>query len=130
MPFRTEKFITRQMLRDEPETLFVFGDNVEHQGYGGQAGEMRDEPNAVGIPTKWRPSMNSDAFFGDRDYVRVHAMIFPIFQRLSQHLAKGGDVVWPENGIGTGRAQLKERAPQIAGLFEMLYTFLKNGAKL
>ncbi|KKL05458.1 hypothetical protein LCGC14_2605850, partial [marine sediment metagenome] len=50
--------ITRQMLRDEPDTLFVFGDNMQRRGLGGQAFAMRGEPNAVGIPTKIFPSMD------------------------------------------------------------------------
>jgi len=52
MGIRTEKHITRQMLRAEPGTLWVFGDNLQRKGLGGQAKEMRGEPNAIGIPTK------------------------------------------------------------------------------
>lgn len=62
------KFITRQMLRDEPEKLFVFGDNFGRVGFGGQAKEMRGEPNAVGVLTKRFPSMVHAAFLTDDDY--------------------------------------------------------------
>jgi hypothetical protein len=130
MPFRTEKFITRDMLRAEPATLFVFGDNVRRRGTGGQAAEMRGEKNAVGIPTKWAPSMYEGAFFSDRDYAAVHAIVFPIFMRLGMHLAQGGDVVWPQDGIGTGRAELARRAPAIMTLIETMRSALETGRKL
>jgi hypothetical protein len=110
---RYEKHITRQMLRDNPKTLFVFGDNLLQAGYGGQAKEMRGEPNAMGIPTKRRPGMETDAFFTNNDYGKVVPIISDIFDRLFYHVGEGGEVVWPEDGIGTGLAQLKQRAPDI-----------------
>ncbi len=67
MPIIREPRITRQMVREHPDRLFVFGDNLARVGYGGQAREMRDEPNAVGIPTKKLPTMTEGAFFSDAD---------------------------------------------------------------
>jgi hypothetical protein len=127
---RTEKFITRAMLRAEPNTLFVFGDNMLKVGRAGQAREMRGEPNAIGIPTKWKPSMDAEAFFTDRDYAKVRAVVLPIFEQLNNHLAMGGDVVWPEAGIGTGYAQLKQRAPRIYHLIDGLVAFLERERRL
>jgi hypothetical protein len=118
MAFRTEKLITRAMMRAHPETLFVFGDNMRGSGRGGQAKTMRDEPNGIGIPTKWFPSMVEGAFFCDRDLPHIRDIFEKRFKTLSDHLAKGGDVVWPEDGIGTGRAQLQERAPSIWNMIE------------
>ncbi len=46
-------WITRDMVRAEPDARFVFGDNVEREGFGGQAAAMRGEPNAIGVATKW-----------------------------------------------------------------------------
>ncbi len=102
--------ITREMLRAEPEKLFVFGDNMQRKGYGGQAKEMRDEPNAVGIPTKIAPSMGGGAFFTDSDLTSFVEHSAKDFRRLTEHK---GIIVWPTDGIGTGRAQLKKRAPKI-----------------
>lgn len=113
MTFRTEKFITRQMMRREPDTLFVFGDNVKGVGMGGQAAQMRGAPNAVGIATKWLPTRDESAYFTDADYDIVRPFIDEQLYRLAKHLNSGGHVVWPEDGIGTGRAQLDRRAPRI-----------------
>ena len=53
------KWITREELQRHPELIFVFGDNMLRKGFGGQAKEMRGEPNAVGVPVKWRPSRDA-----------------------------------------------------------------------
>ena len=115
---RYKKHITRKMLRDFPNTLFVFGDNMIARGLGGQAKEMRGEPNAVGIPTKIMPGMSYADFFRDEDYERAKPKIDAAFVRLFAHVAQGGDVVWPEDGIGTGLAELPKRAPRIWKLIE------------
>ena len=104
--------ITRSMLRSESQTLFVFGDNFLRYGLAGQAKEMRGEPNAVGIPTKKAPSMHSSAFFNnsEEEYRRWLNLSTLDRDRLWQY---EGEIVWPKDGIGTGLAQLQERAPMI-----------------
>lgn len=107
------KRITRQMLRDEPEKLFVFGDNLDRRGLGGQARAMRGEQNAVIIPTKRSPSMAEGSFFTDADLREAMWAICPALITLAYHLRGGGTVVWPADGIGTGLADLERRAPKI-----------------
>ena len=60
-------FIERSMLQQRPNDIFIFGDNMIRKGLGGQAREMRGEPNAIGIPTKKFPSMSEASFFTDAD---------------------------------------------------------------
>ncbi len=115
MPIVRERLITRQMVREHPDWLFVFGDNLARVGYGGQAREMRDEPNAVGIPTKKLPTMTENAFFSDADFAGFRSEAAPEFRRLALHLRSGGIVVWPTAGVGTGLADLQRRAPRIWG---------------
>jgi hypothetical protein len=110
--------ITRQMLRDEPEKLFVFGDNMIARGFGGQAKEMRGEPNAVGIPTKQYPDRGPAAYFKNEDLSRVRPKIDAAFLKLAFHALRGGKIVWPSAGIGTGLAELEKRAPKIWQLIE------------
>ena len=117
--------ITRAMLRAEPGVLFVFGDNLQRRGYGGQAKEMRGEPNAVGIPTKAWPSMTETAFFNDDDLKLWAQESAPYRERLIEH---GGKVVWPKDGIGTGLAQLQERAPAIWRAIERLRLALEESS--
>ena len=65
MPVVKQKWITRDDLKRNPEHLFAFGDNMARRGLGGQAKEMRGEPNAVGVPTKWEPTMYPSGFFSE-----------------------------------------------------------------
>ena len=118
MPIEVRAWITREDLRDEPDTLFVFGDNMLREGKGGQAREMRGEPNAVGIPTQHAPGSSEDAYFTDADLEDVKGAIDEAFRRLNAHLAAGGHIVWPEKGVGTGLAQLPQRAPAIHAYIE------------
>ena len=110
---RYEKHITRQMLQANPNTLFVFGDNMAGQGFGGQAKEMRGEPNAVGIPTKNYPSNMPKDFFSDDDFDKAKVRIEAAFDRLYWHAGGGGKIVWPLDDIGTGLADLPNRSPKI-----------------
>lgn len=113
MPIRREKAITRAMLRASPETLFVFGDNLQRKGLGGQAAEMRGEPNAVGIPTKRHPGMLPWCFFDDGDLdAYLEARIHDLY-RLIKHLEADGLVIIPADGLGTGRARLAQTAPKV-----------------
>jgi hypothetical protein len=113
MSVETARRISRGMLRSRPDTLFVFGDNLERRGMGGQAAEMRGEPNAVGIPTKRAPRRDEAAYFTDDDYTTAVAAMRDDMVRLADHVKSGGVVVIPADGIGTGLAQLPTRAPRI-----------------
>ncbi|KKK75852.1 hypothetical protein LCGC14_2869550, partial [marine sediment metagenome] len=89
---------------------FVFGDNFARFGKAGQAAEMRDEPNAVGIPTKAYPGNDEKHFLSDSRY---DEWLEGVAVDVLKLLLYKGTVVWPMNGIGTGRAELRERAPRI-----------------
>lgn len=112
--------IRRETVRNNPSTLFVFGDNMCQVGLGGQAAEMRHEPNSFGVPTKWSPGMSEDCFFND-DVVndtRVRARIRMAFSYMTIWLIKVGDVAIPADGLGTGLSQLQTRAPKLLNLIE------------
>lgn len=106
------------MLIDNPQTLYVFGDNMVGQGFGGQAKEMRGAQNAVGIPTKNYPGSNEQDYFSDNDFIVAKAKIDKAFMQLICHAQGGGKIVWPEDGIGTGLANLRNRAKSIWNYIE------------
>lgn len=113
--------ITRSMLQTNPKTLFVFGDNMMRLGLGGQAKEMRGEPNSVGIPTKWSPNTTLEAYFINADISnpKILSEINKGFDRLEKHLKENGDVIFPKAGIGTGLSQLEHRAPEVLKYIEL-----------
>ena len=63
--------ITPQWLRQHPEYVFVFGDNLQRWGKGGAA-VCRDEPNAYGFITKKAPNNNDSSFYRpDEEYLQI-----------------------------------------------------------
>lgn len=108
--------ITRADVKNNPHVLFIFGDNDERKGYGGQAAEMRGEPNARGIRVKKSPSMNCNAFYSDKEYdTNIHKIMedLGIINILMRGLTRHYEViVIPANGVGTGLASLNEKAPR------------------
>lgn len=118
MPIRVMHRYYRQDAINNPNWLFVFGDNFARVGTGGQAKEMRGEPNAIGIATKMKPLFAEDAYLTDSDLLRAAAEFNLKFSLLHRHLDRGGVVVWPEDGIGTGYAELISRAPKIWALLD------------
>jgi len=100
-------------LQKNPTHLFVFGDNDIEKSKGGQA-IIRDEPNAMGIPTKKLPSLRKGSFYTDDDLEENKKNINnAIYKILLEFLSKDYDtLVFPEDGLGTGYAQLQVRAPE------------------
>jgi len=78
---------------------------------------MRGEPNSVGIPTK----RSSRVFLIDENYDMWMTHSAKGILRLILHK---GDLVWPEDGIGTGLAELEQRAPKIWEAIKSLETGL------
>lgn len=107
------QYITREYVRANRNKLFLFGDNLERRGFGGQAAAMRREPNAIGIPTKKSPSYRDDAFFSDDEFEQIKASIDAAFAEIMRAITDSIRViVIPSDGLGTGRAQLERRAPR------------------
>jgi hypothetical protein len=123
---RLIKRYTRWTIRENKNEIFVFGDNIARTGYGGQAASARDEPNVVGIPTKWRPAMDEAAFFKDDDLDAVIPFIWGAFQTLQMLKMYDKTIWWPEDGIGTGLSQLSKRAPAINAYINSLFRRLKD----
>lgn len=48
--------------------IYLFGDNLLRKGLGGQAKEMRGEPNTLGIVSKKYPSNSLSSFYSDGDF--------------------------------------------------------------
>jgi len=107
MPLLFQHRIHREDLKANPCVFYVFGDNEARKGYGGQAFEMRGEPNSIGIPTKKTPF----TFWSDRDLEDNCRILDEHFRKLHVILQRGGIVVFPLDGIGTGLSNMKEECP-------------------
>lgn len=118
MPLIKQKFINRCDLEDNPKVLYLFGDNTKRVGLGGQAGYMRGEPNAIGVATKWSPSTSKKAYFSDKDFDEIVAIMDKDLARARSQLRNGDNVVVPTDGLGTGLSELPKRAPTINAWLE------------
>lgn len=98
-------------VRKHPEYLFVFGDNDTKAGKGGQA-VIRDEPNAIGIPTKKFPCMKPFAFYTDEEYKENISKIDDALQSIRERMKNYTCLIIPVNGFGTGLAQLSVKSPK------------------
>lgn len=126
MPIIYQKMIHRDDAKRNPDVTYVFGDNLVRKGFGGLAKELRGEPNSIGVPTKKYPSMETGAFFSDADFKMAADKIDLAFARLEAILSSGKIVVLPTDGIGTERAQLQIRAPEIWAYLQGKFARLKK----
>lgn len=123
MPIFYMERISRKDLRNNPNALFVFGDNCERKGYGGLARECRDEPNAIGVRTKYLPEKSNEAYFSDADFHDVLDMLDEDFRPAVAKLAKGGIVVFPTARLGSGLSAMPEKCPRI---YQYLCDYVDN----
>lgn len=68
-----KRIITKKYLQDNPNHIFVFGDNTIRKGLGGAA-KLRNEPNSYGFTTKIYPDNKDISFYNPESY-------YPIFMR-------------------------------------------------
>lgn len=121
-----QKRILREDLQANPDVLYLFGDNRLRKGMGGQAREMRGEPNAIGVRTKKAPSYEPGAFLSDDEYQRN---VLDIGADLKPAFAHRGVVVVPLDGLGTGLARLSEVAPLTYAYLEHVLRQLEDGVR-
>jgi len=126
MPFKYQKWIERSDLQNNPEDVYIFGDNYARQGLGGQAKAMRGEPNALGIATKRTPDHNEDAYFSDDNFFMHTYSLSVEFGKANVALKEGKTVVIPSDGIGTGLSKVPEKAPQVHTYIEMAVMVLER----
>lgn len=110
--------IYRADLKANPGIAYVFGDNEERWGLGGQAAEMRGEPNAVGVATLKAPGV----FWSDGNYATIYRDMAPLVLALRD----GHLIVFPLDGIGTGLADLERRAPHTFAYLQTQVDLLKQ----
>lgn len=122
------KFISRLTLKvyqDNPEYIFVFGDNLIGRGKAGQA-IIRDEPNAIGIPTKRLPSMKNGSFFNDEQ--AEYDVVLKQLKYLWRLHKDGKCIVLPNNQIGGGLAKTASKSPIIWSLITKFYNSAKEAS--
>lgn len=126
MPILYQKMIHRDDLRKNPHVLYLFGDNDLRVGLGGQAAEMRNEPNAIGVWTKRAPGRDLASYWSDKEFDANCAKIEQDLVRAKSHLRRNGILVIPLDGIGTGFAQMERRCPLTFYVLQQSVTSLES----
>lgn len=121
MPIIYQKWISRADLKANRQILYLFGDNDRRIGLGGQAKEMRGEPNAVGVRTKHDPGGCDPSFYSDKNLAENVEKINQDLEPVREHLKSDGLVVIPLDGLGTGLSAMPSMCPlTFAALEEQL----------
>lgn len=108
---------------DNPDKLYVFGDNLIRAGTAGQA-VIRNQYNSFGIPTKRYPATTEHSYFHDAACERNHVLSA---LRTLYVMGKERTIVFPLDGIGTGLAKMKEKSPLIyRDMCDILQTHFKT----
>ena len=121
MPVELVKRYLKRDVRQNRHKLYVFGDNYLRHGLGGQAFACRGEPNTVGVRTKKAPTNEPGSFLTDEQYEVNCRRILEDLRPALEALLLGRVVVLPEDGIGTGLANLKENAPRTLKFVERCF---------
>lgn len=106
-------FWTREIVSKEQNKIFLFGDNTKDRTETkyiptSTQAVIRGLPNAIGIDTKKNRGVNKDSYFSDNDFEEFKNQVDTA---VKQAIRSNKIIVLPEDGIGTGKAMLKEKAP-------------------
>lgn len=63
--------VTKEYLRNNPDHIFVFGDNTVRKGCGGAA-KLRYEPNVYGFITKKFPAHTDSCYYRPEEYLSMY----------------------------------------------------------
>ena len=111
--------IQKKDIENAPDdTVYIFGDNLDREGLGGQAAVARpfvEQGKAFGIPTKRHPGMDEGDFFSDRNDEIL--FVKRAFAQILQMKQEGKKIIFFPS-IGEGRAELPERSPMIHDLIK------------
>ncbi len=108
-------FWTRDQVARDVDSVYVFGDNstdaVDLYVPSSTQACVRGLPNSVGIVTKLNRKWEESSFFSD-DYLSIFKILLEVsIQRIKIYMDEGKTIVFSSEGIATGKAMLKDKAP-------------------
>lgn len=92
--------VTKEFLDQNPNSVFVFGDNTRRVGYGGAA-VLRDHSQSYGFITKKNPDNMDESFFRPESY-RIDFTVQSI--ELQLVVEKNPDKIYYISQLGGGLA--------------------------
>jgi len=101
---KEEIIITKEYLKDNPNHIFVFGDNILRYGTGGAA-KLRHHKNTYGFITKKAPTYRDEDFYRPDDYYDV---FIDEYNKLCNEIENNTDKLYLISKIGSGLANKYE----------------------
>jgi len=92
--------ITKDYLQENPNHIFVFGDNTLRRGYGGAAA-LRDLINTYGFITKKYPNNKISSFYTPYKYKYIYKREINF---LREHIRRNQDRMYLISKLGAGLA--------------------------
>jgi hypothetical protein len=92
--------ITQEFLDNNPDSYFIFGDNLIREGMGGAAA-LRYHPHAIGFITKKYPDNKDNSFYKPEEYSSV---FFEELKKLKTIIQKKPDKKFYISQLGGGLA--------------------------
>jgi hypothetical protein len=121
-------FWTREQVAKQTDKVFLFGDNTNDRlntKYipSSTQAVIRELSNAIGIDTKKDRATNNSSYFTNADFNIFKQQVDEAIQKAKN---SGKTIVIPADGIGTGKAMLKEKAPKLFGYLQQELDNLKK----
>lgn len=107
--------ITKQFLKENPNYIFVFGDNKKRIGKKGAA-KLRDMPNSYGFITKKAPNNRKESFYTPYEYQSIFEKEK---EKLKNEIKENPNKTFLISKIGSG----------LANKFEIFEEVIKPGLK-
>ena len=108
-------FWTRDEVARDTESIYVFGDNAEDaytNFYPSRTqAVIRGLSNSFGLVTKRNRGTAYESYFYDSDLSYFKPVIEVTIEVLKMYQEEGKTITFPSDGIGTGKAMLREKAP-------------------
>lgn len=92
--------VDETFLDSNPDAIFVFGDNLIREGYGGAA-KLRDHKRAIGFITKKFPDNKDDSFYRPEEYAPV---FFEELLKLTKNIKQNKSSIFYISKLGAGLA--------------------------
>jgi len=92
--------ITQEFLDHNPDSYFIFGDNLIREGMGGAAA-LRYHPHAIGFITKKYPDNKDNSFYNPEEYSPV---FFEELEKLKKIIQRKPDKKFYISQLGGGLA--------------------------
>ena len=109
-------FWTRDQVARDVDSVYVFGDNIKDSIdlYVPKSTQacIRGLPNVVGVNTKVSRGWKRNDFFSDISLPTFKTLVEASIWKIYAYSESGKTIVFPSDGIGTGKAMLKEKAPK------------------